>query len=97
MISFFLFFFCFLPYFSAPSGSKGKVFFVTSQSFPELTSHACLHGVVWLALFVTSEMVLFCFVFFLQLQKSEVVQEHRDPQTVFTAPMPHQSHQRTLS
>ena len=69
-------FFLFSPYFSAPPGTKGKIFSITFQSSPELTNHACLHGLVRSVLFMISEMV-----FLLGLQEPDVGQEQKDPQT----------------
>lgn len=76
MIAFFLLFVLFSCYFSAPSGTKGKLFPISFQSSPELANCACLHDFVRSVLFMTSEMV-----FLLQLQKPEVGQEQKGRQT----------------
>lgn len=54
--TFFFLVVCLPPVFSAPSGSKGNLFSVPSESLPQLTvMHA--HGAVHLTLFMTSERV----------------------------------------
>lgn len=62
-----IFFFFFLLIFQLPQAQKVKLFSITFQSSPELTNHACLHGLVRSVLFMTSEMV-----FLLGLQEPEV-------------------------
>lgn len=86
------FFFFFLLIFQLPQAQKVKLFSITFQSSPELTNHACLHGLVRSVLFMTSEMV-----FLLGLQEPEVGQEQKDPQTwLSTSPLPNESHQKAL-
>lgn len=86
------FFSFFLLIFQLPQAQKVKLFSITFQSSPELTNHACLHGLVRSALFMTSEMV-----FLLGLQEPEVGQEQKDPQTwLSTSPLSTESHQRAL-